>query len=105
MANRIVAATGVVTDVRAHPLIAQLADDYALPIERGRLLVNDDFTLPQIGTPTARMAAVGNLARWALPFGETFMGMKYVARRLLHVLQLPISTLQRLRSTMALLFS
>lgn len=86
--NRIVATTGFVPDVRAHSLIAQLAADYPLPIERGRLLINDDFTLPVIGAPHARIAVIGNLARWALPIGDTFMGMKYVARRLVHSLRL-----------------
>jgi hypothetical protein len=105
IAHRIVAATGFVPNVRAHPLIAQLADEYELPVERGRLLVNDDFTLPQLGAPDARVAVIGNLARWALPVGDTFMGMKYVARRLVHTLQLPTSVTQRLWKSAALMFS
>jgi hypothetical protein len=104
VANRIVAATGFVSDVRAHPLIAQLADDYALPIERGRLLVNDDFTVSQLGAPDARVAVIGNLARWALPVGDTLMGMKYVARRLVHTLNLPTDTMRRVKNSVALMF-
>jgi hypothetical protein len=93
-----------VSDVRAHPLIAQLADDYALPIERGRLLVNDDFTVSQLGAPDARVAVIGNLARWALPVGDTLMGMKYVARRLVQTLNLPTDTMRRVKNSVALMF-
>ncbi|TMC58079.1 MAG: lysine N(6)-hydroxylase/L-ornithine N(5)-oxygenase family protein [Chloroflexi bacterium] len=85
--QRIVAATGFIPDAVAHPLIAQLAGAHGARVEQGRLIVDDDFTLPSPGAEGARVAVTGNLARWALPVGDTFVGMKYVARRLAHTLR------------------
>jgi hypothetical protein len=72
-----------------------LTRDYGARIERGRLLINDDFTVPLSGHRGARVAVMGNLARWALPTADTFVGMKYVARRLLPALDVPRRPLRR----------
>src|SRR4029077_3158981 len=82
LVQQVVSATGFVSDPLAHPLVARLAHDYGARTERGRLMLNDDFTIPLAGHRGARVGVVGNLARWALPTADTFVGMKYAARRL-----------------------
>ena len=101
--NRIVSATGFVSAMTAHTLIAQLVADYAAPVERGRLLITDDFSVPQIGNAQSRLAVIGNLARWALPVADTFMGMKYVARRLLRTLDIALQPPQRFKRSLQLM--
>ena len=81
-ADQLVCATGFQRAACAHPLIRQLTDTFDLPLADGMLCLADDFTLPQIGGPSNRCGVVGALAGWALPVGNTFVGMKYVARRL-----------------------
>lgn len=89
LAKQVVCATGFVSEAGAHPLVVRLAEEYGARIERGRLLVNDDFTIPLDGHRGARVGVVGSLARWALPTADTFAGMKYAARRLVGTLELP----------------
>ena len=84
-----VCATGFVSEAGAHLLVARLAEEYGARIERGRLLINDDFTIPLDGHRGARVGVVGSLARWALPTADTFAGMKYAARRLIGALDVP----------------
>lgn len=81
-ADQLVCATGFERDACAHPLIRQMVEHYDLPVVDGMLGVADDFTLPRIGGPHHRCGVVGALAGWALPIANTFVGMKYVARRL-----------------------
>jgi hypothetical protein len=86
-ADLVVCATGFQSSARAHPIVNQLADDYALPLRDGMLCIADNFTLPEICRPGSTCSAIGVLARWALPVADTFVGMKYVARRLISVVQ------------------
>jgi hypothetical protein len=101
-AQRMVCATGFISDVGSHPLLAHLMRDYQAPVERGRLIINDDFTLPLSGHTAARLAVIGTLARWALPTADTFAGMKYVARRLIRTLGVPRQPAHRLQYSLRL---
>ena len=101
--NRIVSATGFIPDVKAHPLIACLVSDYGATVERGRLLINDDFTVRGVGGDAAKVGVIGNLARWSLPIADTFVGMKYVARRLGRTFGYSIAPLNPLRSSLHLI--
>jgi cation diffusion facilitator CzcD-associated flavoprotein CzcO len=89
LVRQVVCATGFVSDAGAHPLVARLAGEYGARIERGRLRINDDFTIPLAGHRGARVGVVGSMARWALPTADTFAGMKYAARRLVGALDVP----------------
>ncbi len=80
--DRVVFATGFRTDVREHPLVRRLVEEERVPCVGGVLQVNDDFTVPPLSRPGSVLAAVGVLARWALPVADTFFGMKYAARRI-----------------------
>jgi len=82
----LVCATGFVTAAHAYPLIAQLALAYDLPTVGNFLAVADDFTLPPLSQDINVLGVVGSLARWALPVADTFVGIKYAARRLAHQL-------------------
>jgi hypothetical protein len=86
-ADLVVCATGFQSSARAHPIVNQLADAYALPLRDGMLCIADNFTLPEICRPGSTCSAIGVLARWALPVADTFVGMKYVARRLIPVIR------------------
>lgn len=101
--NRIVSATGFIPDAKAHPLIACLVSDYGATVERGRLIINDDFTVREVGGDAAKVAVIGNLARWSLPIADTFVGMKYVARRLGRTFGTASATLNPMRSSLRLM--
>ena len=81
-ADRITAATGFIPDAGAHSVIARLATLDGAVVERGRLMIADDFCVPPLSSANSRLCVIGNLARWALPVADTLAGMKYVARRL-----------------------
>ena len=81
-ADRLTAATGFNPDASAHRVISRLADLDGVALERGRLIIGDDFSVPPVSLDRSRLSVIGNLARWALPVADTFAGMKYVARRL-----------------------
>lgn len=81
-ANRLICATGFHSDMLRHGLIRQLVDTYGLPVQDGILQPDDDFTLKPLSRPNSICAVVGMLSRWALPVADTFVGMKYAARRL-----------------------
>ena len=96
-ADRITAATGFIPDAAAHPLIARLAAVDGVVLERGRLIIDDDFCVPPISRAGSRLCVSGNLARGALPVADTFAGMKYVARRLRPLWGIRSQPLARLR--------
>lgn len=81
-ADQVICATGFQSDALAHPLIRQLVTDYQLPTRGGMLLPADDFTLAPLSQPGRSCMVIGGLARWALPIADTFVGMKYAARRI-----------------------
>jgi len=81
-ADQLICATGFQTDALAHPLIRQMVTDYQIPIGEGMLLPEDDFTLTPLSRPDSCCAVIGSLARWTLPVADTFVGMKYAARRI-----------------------
>jgi hypothetical protein len=78
--DRVIAAVGLVGDPLAHPVVARLVADYALPLYAGQLVVADNMTLPKLSRPDSVMAVSGMLARWAYPGAATFVGMKVAAR-------------------------
>jgi len=86
-ADRLIFATGFNSDARGHPLIRQLVDEYSVKVVEGLLQLEDDFTLPPLSQRHSVCAVMGTLSRWALPVADTFVGMKYTARRLVPLLQ------------------
>lgn len=81
-ADQLICATGFRTDALEHALVRQLVATYAVATFDGMLLLDDHFTLPAVSRPNSCCAVVGALARWALPVADTFIGMKYAARRI-----------------------
>lgn len=86
-ADRLILATGFNADPRTHPVIANLVAEESVSLYGGFLRPNDDFTLPPISQPNSILAVMGTLARFALPVADTFVGMKYVSRRLVPLLK------------------
>ncbi|GAB4577557.1 MAG: hypothetical protein Fur0022_02880 [Anaerolineales bacterium] len=86
-ADRLIFATGFKTDPCGHPVIRQLVDDGAIRMIGEFLYPNDDFTLAPISQKNSLLAVIGTLSRFALPVADTFVGMKYTARRLLPLLK------------------
>jgi len=82
VADRLICATGFSPDMGRHPLIAELVAEAGVELIDGMLPLNDSFTLPPLSSPRHPCAALGTLARWALPATDTFAGMKIAARRL-----------------------
>lgn len=80
--DRLLCATGFEHNACAHDLIAQLVAMYELPMVDGMLCLTDDLQIPGLSRPGSTCTVVGALARWALPVADTFVGMKYAARRL-----------------------
>lgn len=96
IADRLVAATGFIGEACAHPLVARLVADYALPLVAGHLLVADDMTLPPLSRPDSVLAVSGMLARWAYPAADSFAGMKVAARAFARQVLTPAPLRQRL---------
>lgn len=81
-AARLICATGFNLHALAYPLIRRLMATGGVSIKNGLLLVEDDFTLAPISHSESKCFVVGSLARWALPVANTFVGLKYAARRI-----------------------
>lgn len=96
LADRLVAATGFIGEACAHPLVARLVADYALPLVAGHLPVADDMTLPPLSRPESVLVVSGMLARWAYPAADSFAGMKVAARAFARQVLAPAPLRQRL---------
>lgn len=101
-AQRIVLATGFEVDARKHALVDTLCTRYGFAVEQGRIIADNNCTVPGIGTPQHMLAVAGGLAEWAIPFADTVAGMKYVARRLVATFGLPRSLGARINTTLQL---
>lgn len=86
-ADRLICATGFEPDVRGHALIDDLVTTYELPMYDGMLVPDERFALPEISRPGSICVVAGVLSRWAIPIADTFMGMKFAARRFTPLLQ------------------
>lgn len=96
IADRLVVATGFISEACAHPLVARLVADYALPLIASHLPVADDMTLPPLSRPDSVLAVSGALARWAYPAADSFAGMKVAARAFARQVLTPAPLSQRL---------
>ncbi len=96
IADRLVVATGFIGEACAHPLVARLVADYALPLVAGHLPVADDMTLPPLSRPDSVLAVSGMLALWAYPAADSFAGMKVAARAFARQVLAPAPLRQRL---------
>ncbi len=85
--DRMIFATGFRADPRDHAVIQFLAANEDVRMRNGFLQPDDDFTLPPISQPNSVLAVSGTMARYALPVSDTFVGMKYIARRLVPLLK------------------
>jgi hypothetical protein len=80
--DTLICATGFQIAPQAYPLIENLLRANEARTESGSLFVTDDFNLTPLSRERSVCGAVGALARWALPIADTFVGVKYAARRL-----------------------
>lgn len=80
--DSLICATGFQIAPQAYPLIDKLLQENEAGIESGNLFVTDDFNLTPLSREKSVCGVVGALARWALPIADTFVGIKYAARRL-----------------------
>ena len=85
--DRLIFVTGFRSDPRHHAVIDRLVEDYSVRMIGGFLQPEDDFTLPPISQHNSICAVMGTLSRYALPVADTFVGMKYTARRLAPLLK------------------
>ncbi len=86
-ADRLIFATGFRSDPCGHPVIQRLVEENSVRMIGGFLQPEDDFTLPPLSQRNSVCAVMGTLARYALPISDTFVGMKYTARRLVPLLK------------------
>ena len=86
-ADRLIFATGFRSDPSGHPVIQRLVEENSVRMIGGFLQPEDDFTLPPLSQRNSVCAVMGTLARYALPISDTFVGMKYTARRLVPLLK------------------
>jgi hypothetical protein len=77
----VVCGTGFVKSSLAIPVVRRLVDDYSLPVENGRILLQSNCGVPGLDRPQSRLAAMGLLANAVIPHADTIAGLKYVARR------------------------
>lgn len=80
--DSLICATGFQIAPQAYPLIENLLRTYEARTESGNLFVTDDFNLTPLSREKSVCGVMGALARWALPIADTFVGIKYAARRL-----------------------
>ena len=77
----VVCGTGFVRSAVAIPVIRRLVEDYAVPVEDGRLVLRSNCGVPRLDLPESRLCAMGLLANSVIPHGDTIAGLKYIARR------------------------
>jgi hypothetical protein len=82
LAEHLICATGFEAHASGYRLIRQMITTGGARTYQGLLLLEDDFTLSPLSQPESACFVVGSLARWALPVANTFVGMKYAARRI-----------------------
>jgi hypothetical protein len=77
----VVAGTGFTKSVLTLPLVRRLASYYGIPVEEGRVRLNSNCGVPGLDRPDSRLCMMGIHANGVIPHGDTFAGLKYIARR------------------------
>lgn len=99
-ASHIIDATGLVADVRANPVFADLIDTYDLPLNpRGGLDITSDFEIRALRHDGAR-AYVAGVASLGGPYApvDSFLGLQYAAEASLAALAPRVPSLDAARS-------
>jgi hypothetical protein len=101
--NYIVDATGLISSIKANPVLSDLAETYALPLNaQGRLEVDEHFELSALrnGGGRAFVAGVCALGSHYAPV-DSFLGLQYAAAASLDALRLQVPPLSMSRSASA----
>ncbi len=78
-AEQIICATGFVHGYSNEPLLRRLAAEHLLETANGRLILDDDASVPALTDESRTLALSGIHAQWTYPAADTLMGMRYVA--------------------------
>jgi cation diffusion facilitator CzcD-associated flavoprotein CzcO len=82
-AEQVVCATGFLRGYAHDRVLARLVAEYDLPTAAGRIVLDDDSTVPGLTDGTRTLAVAGIHAQWAFPAADTLAGMRWVAHRFL----------------------
>ena len=82
-AEQVVCATGFMRGYEHDPVLARLVADHDLATDAGRIVLDDDSTVPELTDDTRTLALSGIHAQWAFPAADTLAGMRWVAHRFL----------------------
>ena len=82
-AEQVVCATGFLRGYAHDPVFARLVGEHDLATAGGRLVLDDDATVPGLTDGTRTLAVAGVQAQWAFPAADTLAGMRWVAHRFL----------------------
>jgi len=82
-AEQVVCATGFLRGYAHDPVLARLVAEHDLPTAAGRIVLDDDSTIPELTDGTRTLAVAGVHAQWAFPAADTLAGMRWVAHRFL----------------------
>lgn len=100
LADHVLDATGLVSDTRANPVLADLADTYELPLNpAGRLDVDVRFELTDLRNKAGRVFVAGVSALGG-PYApvDSFLGLQYAAAASLQALAPRVRSMGPLRS-------
>jgi hypothetical protein len=79
--EQVICATGFARGFEHDPLLARLVSAHELETQDGRIVLDDDSTVPGLTDATRTLSLAGVAAQWAYPAADTLVGMKYAARR------------------------
>ncbi|MFK7801219.1 MAG: hypothetical protein AB8G95_06290, partial [Anaerolineae bacterium] len=100
LANFIIDATGLDSDIQSHSLLHDLVDQYQLPLNpKGRLHVSNHFELEELQHGHSRMYATG-VCTLGGPYApvDSFLGLQYAAQQAIdHLSNLNESGVTKLR--------
>jgi cation diffusion facilitator CzcD-associated flavoprotein CzcO len=82
-AEQVVCATGFLRGFAHDPLLARLVEDYDVPTDGGRLVLDDEANVAPLTDERRTLAVSGVHAQWAFPAADTLAGMRWVAHRFL----------------------
>jgi hypothetical protein len=82
-ADVVVCATGFLRGYRHDPVLAALVAEHRLETVDGRIVLDDDATVPALTDESRTLAVSGVHAQWAFPAADTLAGMRWVAHRFL----------------------
>ena len=76
-----VLGTGFAKSAAAIPLLRRLIRTYDVPVEDGRIRLENNLGIPPLDRPDSRLVLMGLSGNTVVPNGDTISGLKYMARR------------------------